>query len=121
MRALVCGGRDYDDVERIFEVLDRLGPHSICHGGQQTWVPERKLYIGADYLAGVWARERDVYCQVFPADWKAFGTRAGPLRNKLMLDSFEPDLVVAFPGGRGTESMMTLARRWRVPIMQIAR
>jgi hypothetical protein len=120
-RVLVCGGRDYDDTERIFEVLDRINPLTICHGGQATWVPERRGYIGADYLAGLWARERGIYCQVFEADWRAFGPRAGPMRNKVMLDAFEPDLVIAFPGGRGTESMMTLARRRRVPIMQIAR
>ena len=68
---------------------------------------------------GAGPRTAEVYCQVYPADWKAFGPRAGPMRNKVMLDAFEPDLCIAFPGGRGTESMMTLARRRRVPIMQI--
>ena len=121
LRALVCGGRDYADRKRVFETLDRVNPVTICHGGCSRFVPETASYVGADYLAGVWAKERGVYCQVFPADWRAFGPRAGPMRNKVMLDSFEPDLVIAFPGGRGTESMMTLARRRRVPIMQISR
>ena len=96
-RVLVCGGRDYDDTERVYEVLDRVNPLTICHGGQATWVPERRGYIGADYLAGRWAEDREVYCQVYPADWKAFGPRAGPMRNKVMLDAFEPDLLYRFP------------------------
>jgi hypothetical protein len=33
------------------------------------------------------------------------GKKAGPLRNQRMLDEGRPDLVVAFPGGGGTEDM----------------
>ena len=109
LRVLGCGGRDYNDAARVFEILDRIDPTVVCHGGAR----------GADYLIGLWAASSDTPCTVFPADWRAFGRRAGVMRNKIMLDEFEPDLVVAFPGGRGTESMMTLARAAKVKILQV--
>lgn len=119
IRALVCGGRAYPDIERVFSILDQVRPQAICHGGASRVDVDTGRRLGADYFAGVWARERGVYCQVFPADWQGLGKRAGYVRNKAMLDSFEPNLVIAFPGGPGTENMMTLARSAHVKIMQV--
>lgn len=111
LRVLVCGGRNYDDAIRVQEVLDRVDPVAICHGGAR----------GVDALAGEWARARGVPCHVYEADWGVYGKKAGPLRNKAMLDAFDPDLVIAFPGGPGTENMLTLARKAHVRIMQITK
>lgn len=112
MRILICGGRDYKNKERVFEVLDWLVTadegHHICHGGAR----------GADTLAGLWAKSRKVKCTVFPADW-SLGRSAGVLRNLQMLDEFRPQLVIAFPGGRGTFHMQTAARAAGVLIAAI--
>ena len=43
------------------------------------------------------------------AQWAKYGKAAGPMRNQEMLDS-GIDLVVAFPGGRGTADMLDKAR-----------
>lgn len=111
MRVLVCGGRDYQDDGVVFKALDEVdavkGVDEIIHGGAR----------GADTLAGYWADKNGVPKTVFLADWDTHGKAAGAIRNQQMLDT-DPDLVVAFPGGRGTEDMVRRAKRSGYPVMR---
>lgn len=95
-RVLVCGGRDYDQQETLFRVLDELRPDHVILGGAS----------GADLLAKEWARLRNRGCSVYRARWKQEGRSAGPRRNERMLKQGRPTLVVAFPGGSGTSDMV---------------
>jgi ABC-type Fe3+-hydroxamate transport system substrate-binding protein len=54
----------------------------------------------------------------FAADWHKHGRAAGPIRNKRMLDEGKPDLVVAFPGGRGTANMVKQAQAAGIPVQR---
>ena len=106
MKVIVCGGRDYDNWRRVYSVLTGLFPDSsvpleIATGGAN----------GADKIAIEYAVARAVPHQVFLADWAEYGKRAGPLRNARMLREFAPDLVIAFPGGKGTADMVARARK----------
>lgn len=125
-RVLVCGGRHYgstennggqsrsealEEQESVWSTLDRLQPSLIIHGGAK----------GADQIAGDWARMNfSPYC-VFPANWDRLGRRAGPVRNGWMLEHGQPDLVVAFPGGKGTKGMVKLAQEAGVPVLEVPR
>lgn len=73
---------------------------------------------GADRLAGEWAAYQGINVIEVPAEWDKYGKRAGFLRNQKML-TYEPDLVVAFPGGAGTKMMIDLARGKGVPVLEI--
>jgi hypothetical protein len=103
-RVIVCGGRDYSDRKRVFSVLDCLHaarPFAmIFHGNAR----------GADTLADLWCKLRGVGVFAVPAQWAKHGKRAGPLRNQAML-GHGIDLVVAFPGGAGTEDMVRRAHK----------
>ena len=55
---------------------------------------------GADTFAEEWAKAAGLPCTVYQAYWKGLGRKAGPIRNRRMLDEGLPDLVVAFPGAR---------------------
>lgn len=101
-RVLVCGGREYVNQRRVDEVLDALNPRPICiiHGNAR----------GGDWCARSWAIKRGVLHFPFPAHWDEDGRGAGHIRNRKMLYASKPDLVIAFPGGRGTNSMAQLAR-----------
>jgi len=103
MRVIVCGGRDYPDDAHVWRTLDALddehGIRALAHGGA----------TGADDHAGRWAEISRIEHRVFRADWKKHGKAAGPRRNQKMLDEFKPDVVVAFPGGRGTADMVRRA------------
>jgi hypothetical protein len=65
---------------------------------------------GADRIAGEGADLRGVEHVKFPADWEKLGRKAGPIRNEQMLRAGKADLVVAFPGARGTAHMVRIAR-----------
>jgi hypothetical protein len=109
-RILVCGGRVYSDRAAVYELLDNLhAEHSfsvLIAGGAR----------GADSLAEEWACDRGIPTQIYQADWKRHGRAAGPIRNEQMLKEGHPDLVVAFPGGKGTAGMIALARAAKVPV-----
>ena len=107
-RALVCGGRDYDDYAFVEQVLDFYGPDTVIHGAAR----------GADSLAGCWAAERGVTVEAFPANWHRDGRAAGPIRNVKMLADGRPDVVIAFPGGKGTEHMVKIAKAKGVQVLQ---
>ncbi len=100
LRVLVCGGRDYSDDKALFSFMDEFHKkHKIdlvIQGGAR----------GADKLAKVWAKNNDVECRTFDADWRKYGHSAGPIRNKQMIDEGDPDLVIAFSGDRGTANMI---------------
>ncbi len=109
MRVLVCGGRDYRDVDHVYEVLDGIEIDTLIHGAAP----------GADSIAEMWADERGVKVERFPADWERYGRAAGPIRNFQMLFHGKPDFVVAFPGGRGTANMVMQAQRGFVPVHMV--
>ena len=109
MRVLVCGGRDYNDAQKVYEVLCSLSPSTIIHGHA----------AGADDLADSWAKANHVRVMPFSADWGVFGKSAGPIRNKQMLEEGKPDIVVAFPGGKGTANMVKLAREAGIPVHEV--
>lgn len=73
---------------------------------------------GADALAWEWARFMDVPAIACPADWRAHGRAAGPIRNAKMLAEHKPDAVIAFPGGAGTAHMVKIAREAGLPVWQ---
>lgn len=112
MRVLVCGGRDFNDRDFIWNTLcqvdARLGRISCIIHGAAT---------GADSEGMIWAQGSDRLHAPFVADWRTHGKAAGPMRNQRMLDEGKPDLVVAFPGGRGTADMVRRARAAGVRVL----
>lgn len=100
MKVLICGGRDFTDKALLEQELDRLnkqhGPFTMVIEGEQR---------GADILARRWAEARGIEVDPYPANW-SYGPAAGPMRNERMLKQGKPDMVIAFPGGRGTGNMM---------------
>lgn len=112
LRALVCGGRDYADKMFLWNVLDGYGPPEIAEiiSGMAP---------GADTFAAEWATKFGFVLHKFPADWKTFGKSAGMIRNKEMLKKGKPDVVIAFPGGKGTAHMVSLAEKAKVKVVKI--
>jgi len=124
MRILVCGGRNLDDYDLVRRTLESLFPPAT--DDMATWLPPADTVIihggaaGADDLADQWAVVNWVSVEEFKADWKLHGRAAGPIRNQRMLDEGKPDLVVAFPGGRGTADMVRRAKAAGVEVREIS-
>lgn len=89
--------------------VDRLGLDFVIHGGA----------MGADLLAKKWAENRNVPSQEFKAHWGKMGKAAGHLRNARMIEEGKPDLVIAFPGERGTANMVKQAEAAGIPVHKI--
>lgn len=121
-RVLVCGSRDYANVEHLRCVLDAFHdttPISLLIEGEAP---------GADTLAREWAESRGIEVEKYPANWRPVpglvDRGAGPKRNRQMLREGKPEHVIAFPKGRlsdstGTNDMVTIARRAGVPVVVI--
>jgi predicted Rossmann-fold nucleotide-binding protein len=110
MRILVCGGRDYDNYPRVQYVLGQtvnLDNDIIIEGGAK----------GADRMARTFAINYGVAHETYPADWEK---AAGILRNQEMLET-GIDLVIAFPGGRGTADMIRRAEKAGVEVYKVER
>jgi YspA, cpYpsA-related SLOG family len=114
MRILVCGGRDYSNGRALNEALDAIHAERpvtrLIHGAAR----------GADSFAADWARSRGIPALRFPADWKKDGKAAGFIRNTKMLREGRPELVVAFPGGKGTAHMVKSARDAGIAVLEVA-
>ena len=113
------GGRDlaWSHQRVAAELLARSGGrlvHLLLHGGAR----------GADAAIARAAHQLGWCSLVMPAEWGRHGRAAGPIRNRELLEqaiaravahtspgSIASVLVVAFPGGAGTASLVQQARR----------
>jgi hypothetical protein len=118
------GGRDlaWSHQRVAAELLARSGGrlvHLVLHGGAR----------GADAAIARAAQQLGWCSLVMPAEWGRHGRAAGPIRNRELLKqavawavahtspcSIASVLVVAFPGGAGTASLVQQARRMASPI-----
>jgi len=127
---VVTGGCDYQDREAVRARLDSITSGrpmvTLYHGG--CTLCGREGYQGADRLADEWARDRGLTPLVFEvsdADWEHLGCRAGPQRNRAMLqaariqahDDGAEIVCVAFPGGRGTADCTRSARHMGISVV----
>ena len=121
------GGRDLAWTQQRIaaELLARTGGrpvHLLLHGGAR----------GADAAIGRAAQQLGWASLVMPAQWQLHGRAAGPIRNRELLEQaisraeahsspgYQASvLVVAFPGGTGTASLVQQARRMasRSPVL----
>lgn len=110
-RVCVTGGRHFEDDALMNSVLLTLDPAVVITGDA----------TGADACARTWAQNHADSCrlEVYYAPWGSAGLSAGSQRNREMLLAGQPDLVVAFPGGRGTANMCRQARAANVPVLRV--
>lgn len=112
---LVVGSRGFNDYELMKRKLDSLLAHQskivIVSGGAR----------GADSLAERYAKERGYELEVYPANWKLHGNRAGYIRNEQMhkrISNAAKRGVVAFWDGqsKGTAHNFQLCQKYDNPL-----
>lgn len=126
-RVLVCGGRDYGTrvTEEGYTVINTTEVENLNTTLDSLKTEFTDLVIiqgearGADTLAKDWALRNKVMTLSFPANWKQYGKSAGYRRNTQMLEEGKPDIVIAFPGGRGTEMMCEIAETAGITVRRV--
>ena len=111
MKLIIAGGRDYQFTSADTALLDSLlvtrpQINEVVEGGA----------TGADRCGREWAESHGIKVTTFEADWNRYGKRAGMIRNGEMADY--GDLLVLFPGGRGSANMRKQARAASIPIIE---
>ena len=109
MRIIVTGGRDYSNYTMISHILEMLSVSCVVHGD----------CTGVDTLCKEYAIENGLTHVPYKPDWKTHGKAGGPIRNRKMLSENQGCLVVAFPGGRGTEDCIRQARSLGMVVMRV--
>lgn len=106
MKLAVVGSRNfdeqfYDEIKYILSTLIEREPvDTIVSGGAK----------GVDSMAERFADENRISKVIFPAQWGVYGTSAGMIRNKKIVDYC--DKLVAFWDGKspGTKNSIDLAK-----------
>lgn len=108
MIILICGGRDFNDWAMFNQAMSVMPwkPTLVVHGDAR----------GADTMGKLWALKNGIYAIAVPALWDSLGNKAGSARNQKMLDLFNIDQVIAFPGGSGTQDMINRANDKGIPV-----
>ncbi len=109
MKVLVCGDRNWKDIDKVRDRLSTLGQVTIIHGDCR----------GADRIAGFVAYRLGLKVIAVPAKWTELGFAAGPIRNQAMID-MAPNLVLAFHSNlsksTGTVDTINRAKLAGIPI-----
>lgn len=100
MNIIVTGGRDYKDRDKVFKVLKMLNPKYIIIGDCPT---------GVDKFVNEYCDVNFIGNELHFAYWEKYGLKAGPLRNIEMIKQNPDAIVIAFPGGKGTQSCINEA------------
>lgn len=116
MRVLVCGGRDFNNYDLLNRELNEIRFKDVDR--DFTCIIEGEAR-GADVLSRLYAERNGIPVEPFPADWDKYGRSAGSIRNLQMLTEGKPDLVVAFPGGKGTANMIAQAKKAGVKVYEV--
>lgn len=128
-RTLICtGGRTFGEpVDGTDETLRRERNREANHVWTTLeWLAPKKVLVGdcktgADRLVREWCLRNKVDFEEFKAHWLTEGLSAGPKRNKRMCEAarnITQIMLLAFPGGKGTENCVQQAKRLNYPAIR---
>lgn len=88
-RILFTGSRSFDRADAIHGALDHLAAGALASGYERIVLVHGACDKGGDVHADSWyrARRNDLPLSIerHPANWKKFGSSAGPRRNRFMV------------------------------------
>lgn len=74
---------------------------------------------GVDKLAEIYSKENNISMKIFNADWKTYGKRAGPIRNKQIVDAVNHLIALPSKNSKGTYITIKMADEKKIPITEI--
>lgn len=113
MKVIIAGSRHMPNF------LYHLIPKAIKLSGFQITEIVSGGARGADRLGEQYAKENNIPCKVFPADWKTFKNAAGPIRNSQMKNYADAAIVFIFDGSRGSANMINQMEKAKKPVFVV--
>ena len=111
-RVIIAGCRDFADYELLKEKCDFY----LQNKKKEDVIIVSGHASGADALGERYAQERGYETEIYPADWKAHGRAAGPIRNAKMA-SVAHALIAFWDGkSRGTKNMIDTAGKHNLQV-----
>ena len=105
IKYLIAGSRDFNNYNLLLQVLSQYEkPDIIIEGGAR----------GADILGKRFAKENNIECQEYKANWEKFGKSAGYRRNNEMVNKLSNnDIAFIFWDGKskGTKHTIDLCKK----------
>lgn len=98
MKIIVAGSREGFVLRNVYEAIEQSGFNitEVVSGTAR----------GVDSMGEQWAKSNNITIKQFPANWNAYGKKAGFIRNKEMADYAE-GLVACWDGfSKGTLNMI---------------
>lgn len=128
MRILITGSRDWPDQHAVNSEINRFIAETcellrdsfgdpVDYDTSKIVIVHGDCPTGADRMASDWAIDNWVAQEPHPADWAAFGKRAGYLRNAEMV-ALGASVCLAFikDNSRGATMTAGLAERVGIPV-----
>lgn len=113
MKTIIAGSRTIQHLDFVWNVI------SMC-----PWIDDITEVVsgtcrGVDRMGEVYAKTRKWPIKRFPANWKAYGKKAGPMRNEKMA-RYADALIVVWDGeSKGTKNMIKEAKKYGLRIFRI--
>lgn len=107
INVIIFGSRNVwptsEDITTNLELLGIWYQHAKVRPILQVYCG--KASSGADEAGRLWAMAHKITVVPFPADWRTYGKRAGPIRNSLMAETATHGLGFWDGESRGTANM----------------
>lgn len=105
MKLIIAGSREGIDEADVFTAMQESGfdkrVSEVVSGTAR----------GVDRMGEAWARENGIPVKRFPANWEKNGRAAGHIRNRQMGDYADALLVLIYNNSRGSEGMLSYAKK----------
>ena len=104
-RIIICGGRHFNDYKTLESLVDSVIEENGLNYNEIEIISGH--CEGADTLGELYAKNHNIACILFPAEWTKYGRAAGPIRNTQMIEyasGSQNPIAIAFlsPRTKGT-------------------
>lgn len=118
IKIIVAGSRNYNNYPKLKNTLNNI----IGKISRSDIEIVSGTATGADRLGEKYAKEHDLKCTRFPADWSKYGNKAGIVRNIKMLNYIgNSGILVLFwdEESKGSKHMLEIATEFGIIVYEV--